>query len=70
METPTSRRLNRTERQALRAAIDHAVRARLGTPRRACPECGANLTDLPAPVHGCTTCANRYSLRRRRAERS
>lgn len=68
METSTTRRrLNSTERQALRTAIDHAVRARLGTPTWACPECGASLIDLPAPVHGCTTCHNRYSLRRRRA---
>jgi len=68
MKTTTSR-LTAAERQALRAAIDQAVRARLNPPTRSCPECGADRTDLQGPVIGCETCANRYSLRRRRAAR-
>jgi hypothetical protein len=68
MKTATSR-LTASQRRALRAAIDHAVRTRLGTPARTCPECGANLTDLPAPVYGCTTCHERYWRRRQRANK-
>jgi hypothetical protein len=39
--------------------------SRLNAPKRSCPECGANLADLP--VTGCETCANRYWRRRHRA---
>jgi hypothetical protein len=68
MET-TSTRLNAQLRAQLRTAVDQAVRERLGEPVEACPECGASIRELTRPVHGCTTCANRFWRRRQRARR-
>jgi hypothetical protein len=52
----------------LRDVIDQHVGERTSPPAgSACPECGADRRDLPAPVAGCTTCANRFWRRRQRA---
>ena len=55
-------------RDLLRQAIDQYVRARTTPPAtRCCGECGADYSDLPGPVLGCSTCANRFWRRRQRA---
>ena len=57
-------------RQALRFAIDRAVRARIPTPKHACAGCGVELfdpwTDEPVYVSGCRTCSERRAGRAKR----
>lgn len=67
METAS---LSAEQRRYLRKTISDLVRGRTKPPAGyACAECGADLRDLPGPVQGCTTCANRYWRRRQRASR-
>jgi hypothetical protein len=64
-------RLTPELRRHLRLAVSATVRdATAPPPEHACGECGADRRDLPEPVLGCSTCANRFWRRRDRARRA
>jgi hypothetical protein len=64
-------RLTVESRRHLRLTVSRLVReATAPPPEHACAECGADRRDLPSPVLGCGTCANRFWRRRDRRRRS